>query len=107
MVTYWLFVKPLLDRLQGLPGGFWHGALAAVLEKPLPPSKGRDRFLPAQVRFAAGGIRVAPAPPAGSHDVVSYACGTALVRIRANAEPAEAGAGCEILPLANWVGLKG
>lgn len=107
MVTYWLFVKPVLDRLQGLPGRFWHGALAGVLEKPLPPSKGRDRFLPADVTFSGGGIRVTPYPPRGSHDVVSYGCGTALVRIRPNAGPAEAGEACEVLPLANWIGGVG
>ena len=27
MVTFWLFVRPLLRRLQGLADGFWHGAL--------------------------------------------------------------------------------
>ncbi|MCP3959743.1 MAG: molybdopterin molybdotransferase MoeA [bacterium] len=104
MVTYWLFVKPVLDRLQGLPGNLWHGALEATLAAPLPGSKGRDRFLPAEVTFSGGKIRATPFPPRGSHDVVSYGCGTALVRIRPNAAPAEAGGPCEILPLANWIG---
>ena len=107
MVTYWLFVKPLLERLQGLPGGFWHGALQAELARPLPGSKGRDRFLPAEVAFAEGAIRARPYPPAGSHDVVSYGLGTALVRIRPDAPPVPAGAPCEILPLASWPGLIG
>ncbi len=104
MVTYWLFAKPVLDRLQGLPGGFWHGALDARLDGGLPPGKGRDRFLPADVTFSDGLVRARPAPPRGSHDVVSYGCGTALVRIRPDAEPAADDDPCEILPLANWVG---
>ncbi len=104
MVTYWLFVKPLLDRLRGLPGGFWHGALAGLLDEPLPPSKGRDRFLQAKVAFSEGDIRVAPQPPEGSHDIVAYGRGTALVRVRPDAGPAAAGERCEILPLASWVG---
>ena len=104
MVTYWLFVKPLLDRLRGLPGGFWQGALAGELAGSLPPSKGRDRFLPAEVAFAGGALRVTPQPPEGSHDVVAYGRGTALVRVRPDAGPAQAGEPCEILPLANWVG---
>ncbi|MEM7349549.1 MAG: gephyrin-like molybdotransferase Glp [Acidobacteriota bacterium] len=107
MVTYWLFVKPVLDRLQGVPGLLWSGALQAELAQPLPGSKGRDRFLPAEVIFTEGRLRAIPYPPTGSHDVVSYGCGTALVRIRPNAAPAPAGAPCEILPLANWPGLIG
>ena len=104
MVTYWLFVKPLLDRLQGLPGGFWHGALEATLAAPLPAGKSLDRFLPASVTFGGGAVRATPFPPQGSHDVVSYGQGTALVRMRPNAPAADAGERCEILPLANWVG---
>lgn len=104
MVTFWLFVKPLLDRLRGLPGGFWHGALAGELTRPLPPSKGRDRFLPAGVAFSAGALRVTPHPPEGSHDVVAYGRGTALVRIRPDDGPAAAGDRSEVLPLASWVG---
>ena len=107
MVTYWLFVKPVLDRLQGLPGKLWHGALSATLAAPLPGSKGRDRFLPAEVAFTDGRIQATPFQPQGSHDVVSYGRGTALVRIRPNATPAEAGEPCEILPLANWIGNVG
>ncbi len=107
MATYWLFVKPVLDRLQGLPGAFWHGALEAVLDAPLPPAKGRDRFLPAEVTFAAGTVRARPLPPRGSHDVVHYGRGTALVRVRPNANPAAVGDRCEILPLANWIGEAG
>ena len=106
MVTYWLFVKPLLDRLQGLPGRFWYGALNAELAGPLPGSKGRDRFLPAEVQFTEDSIRATPFAPEGSHDVVSYSRGTAIVRIRPNAPPAQAGDSCEILPLADWLGRE-
>ena len=106
MVTYWLFAKPLLDRLRGLPGGFWHGALEARLDVSLPAGKGKDRFLPAEVAFSGGSIRACPFTPRGSHDVVSYGRGTALVRIRPDAEPAAAGDRCEILPLASWAGAR-
>lgn len=103
MVTFWLFVRPLLRRLQGLPGGFWEGALTAELTAPLPPSKGRDRFLPAEITFADGKILAAPRGPRGSHDVVAYAHGTALVRVHRDVRrPAVAGERCEILPLGHW-----
>ncbi len=104
MVTYWLFVKPVLERLQGLPGGFWQGALEGTLEQPLPPSKGKDRFLAAAVTFENARLRVRPFPPEGSHDVVSYGRGTALVRIRPGAGPAAIGDRCEVLPLTTWIG---
>lgn len=102
MVTFWLFVRPALRRLLGVPDGYWHGALAGELAAPLPGAKGRDVFLPASVRFGAGRIRVTPHGPKGSHDLASYAHGTALVRIPAHATPQPAGAPCEVLPLADW-----
>ncbi len=102
MVTFWLFVRPLLRRLMGRDDGFWHGALDAVADAELPAAKGRDRFLPVQVRFADGRIRVIPHAPRGSHDVVAYAGGTALVRLRPHAAAVAAGGHCEILPLVDW-----
>lgn len=102
MVTFWLFVRPLLRRLLGIHDGYWHGALCGELAAPLPGSKGRDRFLPADVRFTEGRLLVRPHPPKGSHDVVAYAHGTALVRIPPHAAPRTAGESCEILPLASW-----
>jgi hypothetical protein len=41
---------------------------------------------------------VTPHPPKGSHDLAAYGLGTALVRVRAGAEPA-AGSACEVLLL--------
>lgn len=106
MACFWLFVRPALRRLAGRPDGFWHGAVRGVLTAPLPGGKagpgGRDRFLPATVAFAAGVIEVTPLPPAGSHDLRTYAAGSALVRIPAGAPPRAAGAACEMLPLVDW-----
>lgn len=102
MVTFWLFARPLLRRLQGLSDSFWQGALTARLAAPLPAGKDRDRFLAAGVRAIDGALRVTPQPPRGSHDVVSYSQGSALVRIRPFAEAADIGDSCEILPLADW-----
>lgn len=99
MVSFWLFVRPALRRLMGMEDGWWSGALAGILEAPLPGSKGRDRFLSATVRTQNGRPRVTPHPPKGSHDLAAYGLGTALVRIRAGAEPAEAGSACEVLLL--------
>jgi molybdopterin molybdotransferase len=99
MACFWLFVRPALRRLQGLEDRFWGGALRGTLAGPLPAAKDRDRFLPAEIVLEEGQVRVRPVPSRGSHDLAASAHGTALVRIRAGAQPAEAGAVCEILLL--------
>jgi molybdopterin molybdotransferase len=102
MVAFWLFVRPALRRLLGLEDGFWQGALAGTLVAPLPAARDRDRFLPAAVRFKRGLVLVEPFSPRGSHDLGSFARGSALVRVRAGAGAAAAGEACEVLPLVHW-----
>lgn len=102
MVTFWLFVRPALRRLQGLEDRYWGGALLGELEAPLPSARGRDLFLPARVRFVDGTPRVTPVLPQGSHDVAAYAHGTALVRVKVGDPERRAGEACEILPLIEW-----
>lgn len=102
MVSFWLFVRPALRRLLGVPDGFWQGALTAELAVPAPGAGPRERYLAAEVCAMEGRLRVTPFPPRGSHDLAAFAHGTALVRISAGAAPAPAGTHCEILPLADW-----
>jgi molybdopterin molybdotransferase len=102
MVDFWLFVRPALARLAGRDDAWWRPCVPAILAAPLPAAGPRDRFLPAEVAWGAapdGGPLARPLPPKGSHDLAAYARGTALVRVRAGAAPAAAGARCEILPL--------
>jgi molybdenum cofactor synthesis domain-containing protein len=99
MASFWLFVRPALRCLMGIKDGWWSGALSGILEAPLPGSKSRDRFLPATVETRDGQLRVTPHSPKGSHDLAAYGQGTGLVRVRAGAEPAEAGDVCEVLLL--------
>ena len=107
MVTFWLFVRPVLRRLAGGHDAFWSGALRARLGGPQPGSKGRDRFLPAEIRFHDGALLARPLPPQGSHDVVAYGHGLGLVRIRPHSSPLAAGEACEILPLVDWPDAAG
>ncbi len=97
MATFWLFVRPALRRMMGFQEGWWSEALAGTLAGPLPGSKGRDRFLPATVAVRDGRLLATPHPPRGSHDLAAFGLGTALVRVRAGAEPAAAGEACEVL----------
>jgi len=101
MVCFWLFARPALRRLQGLPaGGFWEGALDAVATAPLPSAGNRDRFLPARLVASDGTLRATPLAPRGSHDLGAFAQGTGLVRIPAGSAAAPAGSRCSVLPLA-------
>lgn len=102
MVTFWLFVRPVLRRIQGFDDGLWHGALRGRLATPLRGARDRDRFLPAEVRFDDGVLAVSPAPPRGSHDNAAYARGTALVRVPSGQAPRRVGEECEVLPLFDW-----
>ena len=102
MVTFWLFVKPLLHRLQGIADGYLETALDAELDGELPRAKGRDRFLPAALRFDDGRLFALPIDPLGSHDVAAYGRGSALVQIPARSDPKSAGERCRVLPLVDW-----
>lgn len=102
MVSFWLFVRPVLRQLQGIPDAFWSGALTGELAGPLPGAKGRDRFLSASVRFESHRVLVTPQLARGSHDLAAFSRGSALVRIHAHAEPVAAGGACQILPLVDW-----
>ncbi len=102
MTCFWLFGRPLLRRLLGHRDGFWHGALAAELEAPVAGSRGRDRYVPAAVRAENGRLLAEPHPPKGSHDVSTFARGTALLRIPSGVARLEKGEIAEILPLPSW-----
>lgn len=102
IVGFWLFVRPVLRRLQGIPDSFWSGSLCGELTGPLPGAKGRDRFLSATIRFEDRRVLVKPQLARGSHDLAAFARGSALVRVAAGADPAAAGEECQILPLIDW-----
>jgi molybdopterin molybdotransferase len=97
MVCFWLFVRPALRRLLGLPDAFWRGTLTAELAAPLPAATDRDRFLPADLSFEDGRWLATPRSPRGSHDLLAFAHGTALARVRAGEPARGAGEPCEVL----------
>lgn len=99
MVTYWLFVRPLLRVMTGATDSYWRGALSGRLTADLPGAKWRDRFLPCRFRVKSGEVLVEPRPPLGSHDLVAYGAGAGLVRVPKSSAPAAAGEPCQVLPL--------
>ena len=100
MVSFWLFVRPALCRLLGFEDSWWGQALPGTLAAPLPGTGPRDRFLPAAIETRGGEILVTPFPPKGSHDLATFAQGTALVRVRAGSGPVPVGERCEVLVVA-------
>jgi molybdopterin molybdotransferase len=100
MVSFWLFVRPALRRLLGFEDSWWGPALPATLAAPLPGMGPRDRFLPAAVEVRNGEILATPFPPKGSHDLATFALGTALVRVPAGSAARETGERCEVLVVA-------
>ena len=99
MVTYWLFVRPLLRVMTGARDRYWRGALSGRLTAELPGAKWRDRFLPCRFRVKSGEVLVEPRPPLGSHDLVAYGAGAGLVRVPKSSAAAAAGESCQVLPL--------
>ncbi len=100
MVTFWLFVRPLLRRLMGHSDSYLSNTLAGTLSADAPGARGRDRFLPAEVESGDdGNLLVRPVTPMGSHDQAAFARGTALLRIPAHSPPTRAGDPCQIVPL--------
>lgn len=102
MTCFWLFARPLLRRLLGQRDHYWQGALNAEVVERVGGARGRDRFVPAIVWAEEGRLRVRPRPPKGSHDVSTFAQGTALLRVPHSKPAIEAGETCQILPLASW-----
>ncbi len=99
MVAWWLFVRPALRRLMGAAAEFWDNALTGQLGAPLGAGRARDRFVPAAWRREAGASVLTPISPKGSHDLLAFGQATALLRIRAKAPAAAAGAACEWIRL--------
>jgi len=96
MVTFELFVRPVLDALCGAtpqPIRFFKATLAhEVKAKP-----GLTRFLPAQLSGAGAETRVALTPWQGSGDVVSVARSNCYIVIPPDRENFEAGESVSIL----------
>ncbi len=98
MVTFWLFVQPLLRRLMGHPDRYLGNLMTGTLVGETPGARDRDRYLPAEIRSTENGLEVTPVAPKGSHDQLAYARGTALLRVPAGAAPGRTGDPCQVLP---------
>ena len=101
-VTFDLFVRPALLRMQG----------ARVLERPrvsvellaaVKNRSGRKSHIPARVRFEGGRLVARPVRSMGSGDLAAHAHANALVVIEADREEAAAGETAEALLLGHFL----
>lgn len=107
MVTFRLFARPALARLLGRAAAPLDGLVSGVLAAEAPGAKGRDRFLPARLEAAAAGDgrpRVRPVSQHGSHDMLAYAHGPALLLRPAGCAPGKIGEPCRVLLPASAAG---
>jgi molybdopterin molybdotransferase len=77
-VAFELFVKPVLQRLQGLPAERV-SMLEGVLETDIVEKSGRSAFLPAHVTTQADGFHIVVVPWKGSADVFGAVEANALL----------------------------
>jgi molybdopterin molybdotransferase len=101
LVTYELFVRPCLLRLQGA-SVVSRPRVAVELLAPLANRSGRLSHWPARVRGEAGRLVADPVPSAGSADLVAHARANALVVLPAERTEAAAGESAEALLLGRF-----
>jgi molybdopterin molybdotransferase len=89
-VTFDLFVRPALRRMQGARV-VRRPPVEVELAEPMTNRSGRANHLPALVRMEAGRLVAHPVPSQGSADIVAHARANALVVLDASRLRAEAG----------------
>lgn len=98
LVSWRMFVRPLIEALAGEGGAFGEQPLVATLSGPAVNPGDRTQLRPAVLEAAWGGLGVRVLPWHGSHDVATVSYANALVRIEAGAELA-AGDAASVFPL--------
>ncbi len=102
MVTFDVFVRSALERLQGAPAPP-RPLVEVVLEGPAKNRSRRKAYLPAIVRPAGAQLLAAPVRSAGSADVFAHARANALVVLEADRTEARAGERAPAMLLSRFV----
>ncbi|HET9317451.1 MAG TPA: molybdopterin molybdotransferase MoeA, partial [Vicinamibacteria bacterium] len=105
-VTFELFVRPALLRMQGARV-VTRPALRVTLAESLTNKSGRRAYSPAQVRWHEGKLQAWPVPSQGSADLVAHARANAMVILDVEKTRAEAGETVEALLLGNFLERDG
>ena len=103
MVTFELFVRPALARLEGAqrPG---RELVEARLTEPLSSRGPRRAYLPGWLRAdAVGKLQATPIATRGSGDIVAFSKGNALLVVPEDRERIEAGEAIRVHPLDSYL----
>ncbi len=105
-VTFDLFVRPALLRMQG-SRIVVRPRVAVELLEPVRNRSGRKAHLPARVRFEDGRLVARPVTSQGSADLVAHARANSLVVLEADRVRAEAGERADAILLGNFLERDG
>jgi molybdopterin molybdotransferase len=97
MVTFTLFVRPVLAALQGADPDTLR--TTATLAEEVARRPNRDQAVRVNLSLTADGWRATPTGPQGSHILSSLTSADALALVLAGPEPAPVGETVEIEPL--------
>ncbi len=105
-VTFDLFVRPALLRMQGARV-VRRPAVEVELVEPMTNRSGRASHLPVLVRLEKGRLVARPVPSQGSADIVAHARANALVVLDASRRRAEPGERAPAVLLGNFLERDG
>jgi molybdopterin molybdotransferase len=105
-VTFELFVRPALLRMQGARV-VTRPPVRVTLAESVANRSGRRAYSPARVRFEGGGLQAWPVPSQGSADLVAHARANAMIVLPADQTRAEAGETVEALLLGSFLERDG
>jgi molybdopterin molybdotransferase len=101
-VTFELFVRPALLRMQGASACL-RRQLDAILDGPLTNRSNRRNYLPVEVTAAADGLHAKPIRTQGSGDTVAHSLATALAFLEPERTAAAAGDRVPLYPLSSFL----
>jgi molybdopterin molybdotransferase len=105
-VTFELFVRPALLRMQGARV-VTRPPVRVALAESVSNRSGRRAYSPARVRFEGGRLQAWPVPSQGSADLVAHARANAMIVLPADQTRAEAGETVEALLLGSFLERDG
>jgi molybdopterin molybdotransferase len=101
-VTFELFVRPALLRMQGARA-YLRPRLEAILDAPLTNRSNRRNYLPVEVSVGAGGLHAKPIRTQGSGDTVAHSQASALAYLEPDQTAAAAGERVPLYPLSSFL----
>lgn len=98
MVTFELFVRPALAKMEGCPEQR-RPVLSATLKGPLSSRGPRRAFLPGWLEPETAGLAAYPIPTCGSADIVAFAKANSLLIVPEDIEQLGVGQSVHVYPL--------